>query len=46
MGHSILAWEVTLAVWLIVKGFNSSVIVSEPDKIDTNQRDKMSLSKA
>ncbi len=43
-------WELFIGVWLIVKGFNSPAIVSEPDKTDLNgrdnERDKMSLSKA
>ncbi len=43
-------WEMFIGVWLIVKGFNSSAFVSEPDKTDLNERDKerekMSLSKA
>ena len=43
-------WEMFIGVWLIVKGFNPSAFVSEPDKTDLNgrgkERDKMSLSKA
>jgi hypothetical protein len=39
-------WEVFMGVWLIVKGFNSSAIASEPATIATNASDKMSLSKA
>ncbi len=49
-GLPIFAFELSLGVWLIVKGFNSSAIVSEPDKTDLNGRgketDKISLSKA
>jgi hypothetical protein len=36
----IFAWEVTLAVWLIVKGFNPSAFVSDFDKTDINERNK------
>jgi hypothetical protein len=42
-------FEVFLSLWLIVKGFNSSATVSEPDNADIgeiNEIDKMSLSKA
>ncbi len=43
-------WEMFIGVWLIVKGFNSSAFVPEPDTTDLNERDeekeKMSLSKA
>jgi hypothetical protein len=39
-------WEVFIGVWLIVKGFNSSAIASEPAKTDINKRDKMRLSEA
>ena len=40
-------WELALGIWLIVKGFNpSAAILSEPDKTDLSERDKMSLSKA
>jgi hypothetical protein len=43
-------WEVFIGVWLIVKGFNPSAFVPEPDTTDLNDRDeekeKMSLSKA
>jgi len=39
-------FELILPIWLIVKGFNSPAIVSEPDKTDLNERDKLSLSKA
>src|SRR5215210_6333633 len=34
-------WEVFIGVWLIVKGFNSSAFVSDSDKTDMNERDKM-----
>jgi hypothetical protein len=33
-------WEVFIGVWLIVKGFNPSAFVPEPDKIDLNGRDE------
>lgn len=43
-------WELSLGIWLIVKGFNpSAAILSEPYKTDLNGRDKereISLSKA
>ena len=42
-------FEVFLSLWLIVKGFNSSATVSEPDNADIGEVDeinKMSLSKA
>ncbi|MEJ7815901.1 MAG: DUF4386 domain-containing protein [Rubrobacter sp.] len=40
-------WELSLGIWLIVKGFNpSAAILSEPDITDLNERDKRSLSKA
>ena len=43
-------WEVFIGVWLIVRGFNPSAFVPEPDTTDLNERDeekeKMSLSKA
>ena len=44
-------WELSLGIWLIVKGFNpSAAILSEPDKTDLyerdEERDKRSLSKA
>jgi len=47
----IFAWELSLGIWLIVKGFNSSAaILSEPDTPDLKERDKesdkISLSKA
>jgi hypothetical protein len=47
----VAAFETTLGIWLIVKGFNpSAAILSEPDKTDLNEidkeRDKRSLSKA
>ena len=39
-------WEMFIGVWLIAKGFNSSAFVSDSDKTDMNERDKMmSLSK-
>ena len=43
-------WELSLGIWLIVKGFNpSAAILSEPEKTDLNGRDEekeMCLSKA
>ncbi len=43
-------WELSLGIWLIVKGFNpSAAVLSEPGKTDLNGRDKereISLSKA
>ena len=37
-------WELSLGIWLIVKGFNpSAAILSEPDTTDLNERDKRSL---
>jgi hypothetical protein len=34
-------WELSLGIWLIVKGFNpSAAILSEPEKTDLNGRDK------
>lgn len=33
-------WEMFIGVWLIVKGFNPSAFVSEPDKTDINERDE------
>jgi hypothetical protein len=45
-------WELSLGIWLIVKGFNPSALAAlapDSDKTDTNERDKereMSLSKA
>ncbi len=44
-------WELSLGIWLTVKGFNpSAAILSEPDTTELNGRDeergKMSLSKA
>ena len=34
-------WELSLGIWLTVKGFNpSAAILSEPDKTDLNERDK------
>lgn len=33
----IFAWEVTLALWLIIKGFRSSASASEPAKTTTNE---------
>lgn len=39
-------WELFIGMWLIVKGFNSPAIVSEPVKTDLSERDEMSLSKA
>jgi hypothetical protein len=47
----VAAFEVSLGIWLIVKGFNSSAaILSKPDKTDLSERDKerdkLSLSRA
>ena len=44
-------WELSLGIWLIVKGFNpTAAILSEPDKTDLNgrgkARDEISLSRA
>jgi hypothetical protein len=39
-------FEVFLSVWLIVKGFNSSALVSEPAQAVMNESDKRSLSTA
>jgi hypothetical protein len=44
-------WELSLGIWLIVKGFNpSAAILSEPDTTDVNGRgkegEKLSLSRA
>jgi hypothetical protein len=44
-------WELSLGIWLIVKGFNpSAAILSEPNDTDPNERDeetdKLSLAKA
>jgi len=39
-------WEVFMGVWLIVKGFNASAIVSEAAKTAANASDQMSLSAA
>jgi hypothetical protein len=44
-------WELSLGIWLIVKGFDpSAAILSEPNKTDLNERDeetdKLSLAKA
>lgn len=39
-------FELVLPIWLIVKGFNSSAIVSESAQADMNESDKRSLSKA
>ena len=36
----IFAWEVSLAIWLIVKGFNRSAVASELDKTTTNPQMK------
>lgn len=38
--------EMVLAIWLIVKGFNSSALVSESAQADMNESYKRSLSKA
>jgi len=43
----IFAWELSLGIWLIVKGFNPNAeILSDPDKADLSERDEMSLSRA
>ena len=40
-------WELSLGIWLTVKGFNpTAAVLSEPDKADLNDRDTMSLSRA
>jgi hypothetical protein len=44
-------WELSLGVWLIVKGFNpSAAVLSEPNRIDLNEgaeeTDKLSLAEA
>jgi hypothetical protein len=42
-------WEVFIGVWLIVKGFNPSAFVSDPDNTDVNEGGKereLSLSRA
>ena len=44
-------WELSLGIWLIVRGFDpSAAVLSEPDRTDLNERDKdsgkLSLSKA
>jgi hypothetical protein len=40
-------WELSLGIWLIVKGFDpSAAILSEPDRIVLNERDELSLSRA
>jgi hypothetical protein len=36
----IFAWEVSLAIWLIVKGFNQSAVASELDKTTANPQMK------
>ncbi len=39
-------FELVLPIWLIVKGFNSSAIVSESAQADLNESEERSLSKA
>lgn len=39
-------WEMFIGVWLIVKGFDIPSATPEPDAIDLNEREEMSLSKA
>ena len=44
-------WELSLGIWLIVRGFDpSAAVLSEPDRTDLNERgektDKLSLAKA
>ncbi len=39
-------FEIAFPIWLIVKGFNSSAIVSESAKTDSNESEQMSLSTA
>jgi hypothetical protein len=39
-------WEVFIGVWLIVKGFNSPAIASEPAKTAASVDEQMSLSQA
>jgi hypothetical protein len=40
-------WELSLGIWLIVKGFNSSAaILSEPDKTDLKETGEKSLARA
>ena len=40
-------WELSLGIWLIVKGFDpSAAIFSEPDRTVLNERDELSLSRA
>jgi hypothetical protein len=39
-------FELVLPIWLIVKGFDSSAIVSESAQVDMNESDKRSLSTA
>jgi uncharacterized membrane protein len=39
-------WEMFIGVWLIVKGFNPSAFVPEPENADIAELDKMSLSRA
>jgi len=48
--HSIHAipgglWELFVGVWLITNGFNPPATVPEPDKIDIDEIEKMSLSR-
>ena len=40
-------WELSLGIWLIVKGFDpSAAILSEPDRTVLSERDELSLSRA
>ena len=39
-------WELSLGIWLIVKGFNSSAIVFEPDRTDLKETGEKSLARA
>jgi hypothetical protein len=39
-------WELSLGIWLTVKGFNPSATVLEPDETGPNERDELSLSNA
>jgi len=39
-------WELSLGIWLIVKGFDpSAAILSEPDRTVLSERDELSLSR-
>ena len=40
-------WELSLGIWLIVKGFDpSAAVLSEPDRTDLTETDELSLSRA